>query len=217
MDCPFVVERGPRRFACGGAEPRSGGVLLKGRGPRFAQQNGVTNDPNTPSPPPAAPPAPVASTPTAPARQFPPPSTLTGPPVSRNPDILRSRFAPAALLLFFILVWTFMIPHQNKDEKLAARVTNAIIADNMKPVENDFNSLRWAELENRAKVGQLSQDLNELGKLKSVKEDTPKDSRPSYHHFQAQFEKGTWEEEMTYDPQGKIGSFYVHAPGARAR
>jgi len=115
-----------------------------------------------------------------------------------------------AVLAVVIVGWLIFRPHENKNESEATRITQAIVNNNMQPVERDFNALARTQLENRGKVGRLSDDLNALGKLKSVKEDTPKDSRPLYHHFSATFEKGTWVEDMTYDGDGKVASFHVH-------
>jgi hypothetical protein len=127
---------------------------------------------------------------------------------------LRARLAPAALIVLALILWAIFMPRQSASERLATRVTTAIVNNDMKPVADDFNAIPREQLSNRAKVGLLSQDLNELGKFKAVKEDTPAGSPALYHHFKAQFEKGTWEEDLTYDSAGKIRSFHVHAPAA---
>ena len=67
--------------------------------------------------------------------------------------------------------------HENRYEKLASDVTKAIAANNMRPVEGDFNALRRPQLEDRGKVGQLSDFVNADGAFKSVKEDTPADAK----------------------------------------
>ena len=101
---------------------------------------------------------------------------------------------------------------ENHYEALATQVTKAIVANDMRPVVNDFNPVDWRELGNRALVGRLSNELNDLGPLQSIKEDTPSGSDPLFHHFQAHFSKATWVEDMTMDPTGKIVSFHVRAP-----
>ena len=100
---------------------------------------------------------------------------------------------------------------ENHYEQLADRVTKAIVANDMRPVEPDFNALRRPQLENRERVGRLSDDLRPLGAFKAVHEDTPKDAPAGFHHFQAQFEKATWVEDLTVDADGKIAAFHVHA------
>jgi hypothetical protein len=103
---------------------------------------------------------------------------------------------------------------ENHNEQLADRVTMAIVANDMRPVEPDFNALARPGLENRAKVGRLSDDLNALGKFKRTHETTPKDAPPLRHTFDADFEKGAWVEDLTFDSDGKIASFHVHPPAA---
>jgi len=125
---------------------------------------------------------------------------------------MRSRLAPATLIVIALVLWAILRPHANPNEQLATRVTVAIVNNDMRPVEKDFNAEARGQLENRARVGRLSQDLNELGKLKAIKEDTQQGAAAGAHHFQAQFEKGTWEEDLTFDADGKIAHFHVHAP-----
>jgi hypothetical protein len=101
----------------------------------------------------------------------------------------------------------------NHYEQQANVVTKAIVANDMRPVEKDFNALVRPKLENRARVGALSDQLAVLGQFKGVKENTPKDAPSGAHKFDAAFEKATWIECMTYDADGKISSFDVLPPG----
>jgi hypothetical protein len=114
------------------------------------------------------------------------------------------------LLVVLVAGWLLLRPHENKAERLATDVTKAIQQNNMQPVEKEFNALRRPELENRAKVGRLSDQVVALGALKSIKEDTPKDAPAGYHHFVAQFDKATWVEDITLDSDGKISAFHIH-------
>ena len=100
----------------------------------------------------------------------------------------------------------------NHYERQADAVTKAIIANDMRPVESDFNALVRPKLESRARVGILSDQLLTLGTFKGVKEDTPSDAPPRAHKFAANFEHATWIECMTYDSEGKIASFDVLPP-----
>ncbi len=176
------------------------------------------SDPNVPSVPsgqpasqPAAqPPVPQPPLPGGPAIIPPPPSGGAILPGSRTPGL--SRWTIVVVIAAVALAWFLFRPHGNPYEKLATEVTQAIENNDMRPVEKDFNAIPRAQLEDHAKVGRLADDLNALGKLKDIKEDTPAGSAPTYHHFQAHFEKGTWLEDMTMDNDGKIASFHVHAP-----
>ncbi len=93
---------------------------------------------------------------------------------------------------------------------LADKVTRAVIANNMRPVEPEFNAIVRPELENRQAVGRLSDQLNELGAFHGVKETTPFGTFPGKHTFDARFAKATWVEDMTIDRDGKIASFRIH-------
>jgi len=105
---------------------------------------------------------------------------------------------------------------ENHYEKTADQVTKAIVANDMRPVESDFNAIVRPKLLNRARVGELSDELNALGPLKRVKETTTKDARDGEHTVDAVFEKATWQEVLTMDSDGKIAAFYVHPPNSNA-
>lgn len=102
----------------------------------------------------------------------------------------------------------------NHNEQMADQVTKAIVANDMRPVESDFNAIVRPKLLNRAKVGELSDELNALGAFKGVKEVENKDAKTGEHDFDARFEKATWHEVLVLDSDGKIAAFYVHAPRA---
>jgi len=118
-----------------------------------------------------------------------------------------------ALVIFIVLVWIVnsLVHHENRYEKLADSVTAAVASNDMRPVESEFNALRRPALENRATVGRLSDFVNELGAFKRTKEDTPANSPAGFHHFVAQFDKGTRSEEITLDADGKIAKFQIHS------
>ena len=101
----------------------------------------------------------------------------------------------------------------NQYEKQADAVTKAIIANDMRPVEKDFNALVRPKLESRARVGALSDQLAALGAFQGAKENTPAGAPPRAHKFDASFEKATWTECATYDEDGKIAAFDVLPPG----
>jgi len=98
---------------------------------------------------------------------------------------------------------------ENRYEQLATDVTRAIAANDMRPVEKDFNAIRRPKREDRAKVGGLSDFVNAEGKLKNVKEQTPPDAKSGTHRFVATFEKGQRAEDLTVDADGKVVDFHV--------
>ncbi|MFY9779839.1 MAG: hypothetical protein WAJ85_04930 [Candidatus Baltobacteraceae bacterium] len=149
---------------------------------------------------------------------------MTSPPVNVTPGSRPGTRAPSArvrqlyvvvVLVVTAILFRLVVPHHNRYERLADDVTKAIVANDMRPVEGDFNALRRPQLEDRAKVGQLSNDLNALGAFKGVKETTPSGASEGYHTFSAAFEKATWNEDMTLDADGKIAAFHVHPSTAQ--
>ncbi len=117
----------------------------------------------------------------------------------------------AVIVAFFLLSRLF--PHENRYEKLATNITNAIANNDMRPVEKSFNAVRRTQLQDRARVGNLSNMVVPLGKLKRSKENTPSGSPAGYHQFVEQFEKGTLFEKYQLDPDGKVVNFFI-GPGA---
>ena len=101
---------------------------------------------------------------------------------------------------------------ENHYEKLADTVTQAIVANDMRPVEGDFNALVRPKLVNRARVGALSDRLAPLGKFENVKEDTPSNVSAGEHDFAAHFASATWRVRMLIDADGKISAFYITPP-----
>jgi hypothetical protein len=105
---------------------------------------------------------------------------------------------------------------ENAAERLAGSITAAIVANDMRPVEKHFNALVRPKLEDRGRVGRLSDELNALGKLKRVKETTASGESSGRHTFIAEFTKGSEIEEMTLDGEGKISAFHVRGQSAPA-
>jgi hypothetical protein len=123
--------------------------------------------------------------------------------------------SPLVWIVLLVVVagaWFALRPRENHAEKLATDVTKAVINNNMQPVEKEFNALARPELENRQRVGRLSDQIVALGPLKSVKEDTPAGATAGKHHFVVTFEKATWDEDLTLDADGKISAFHIHPP-----
>lgn len=99
--------------------------------------------------------------------------------------------------------------HYNKNEKEADKITRAVIANDMAPVINDFDSQARATV-TRIAVARLSDQLNQEGKYQGIKEDTKASGSPNTHYFEAKFDKHTWLETMSLDDDGKVRAWNVH-------
>jgi len=143
---------------------------------------------------------------TPPPSPSPPPFRAGG---SRAPSGPRKLVVPIVIALAVFFGANKLLHHENRYEKLATDVTKAIAANDMHPVDKEFNALTREKLHDRGKVGQLSDFVNADGKLKKIKEDTPSGSAPGFHHFVATFENGQRAEDLTVDADGKIADFHV--------
>lgn len=117
---------------------------------------------------------------------------------------------PLALgIVVLVSAFNTLRHHENRYEKLASDVTRALAANDMRPVEGEFNAITRPKLEDRGKVGTLSDFVNADGKLESVKEQPQPEGKPNTHLFIATFEKGQRAEDITLDSDGKIVDFHV--------
>lgn len=94
---------------------------------------------------------------------------------------------------------------QNKYERQAQAITQAVIDNDMRPVQNDIAPSVHVT---RVQIAALSDQLAGEGKLISVKED-PKACPPAAHCFDVKFEKHTWYETMVINEQGKVAGWHI--------
>jgi hypothetical protein len=95
---------------------------------------------------------------------------------------------------------------ENKYEKIAHEFTQAL-------QNNDYNAA--AKLQNsetaaqmgRGRLGTAADRLAPLGKINSVKENTPPNDGDRVHEFDVSFQNGTVHEKIKFDPDGKIYRF----------
>ncbi len=98
---------------------------------------------------------------------------------------------------------------RNKDEKEADKITRAVIANDMRPAQNDFAAAPRQKM-TRVAVARLSDELNNLGTYKGLKEDTPSGSPAGTHTFTVTFDKETWHESMMVDSGGKVSAWKIN-------
>jgi hypothetical protein len=112
----------------------------------------------------------------------------------------------AIIVVLIAIIARAFVHHENKYEKIAAGVTQALQANDLAAVQK-YQNAETATQVNRARVGHAADVLGPLGKLKSVKETTPKDAPPRVHEFDLAFQNGNVHETMKLDPQDKIVRF----------
>lgn len=89
---------------------------------------------------------------------------------------------------------------QNKYESQAQKITQAVINNDMRPVQEDLSPRLHVT---RVQVAEASDELNAAGKLLSIKETT--DNCPAgVHCFDVKFEKHAYVERMQLDENGKV-------------
>lgn len=139
-------------------------------------------------------------------KQLPPTGPSGGAPLKSRGGAMIPLILGIAVLVSAVNVFRH---HENRYERLASDVTHALAANDMRPVEKEFNAVTRPKLEDRGKVGNLSDFVNADGKLKSVKEQAQPEGKPNVHLFVATFEKGQRAEDLTVDSDGKIVDFHV--------
>ncbi|GAC1419313.1 MAG: hypothetical protein NVSMB5_11140 [Candidatus Velthaea sp.] len=119
-----------------------------------------------------------------------------------------------AAVLGFLLLKSFF-GGENKYEKIANELTAALQTNDLAAVQKLQNA-ETATHVNHGVVGRASDKLAPLGKIKKVKETTPKDAAERVHEFDVSFDKGAVHEMMKLDPQDKIVTFrYETSPAAK--
>jgi hypothetical protein len=118
-----------------------------------------------------------------------------------------TRIAAAAVCAAVVLAGCSF---ENKYEREADRITRAVMANDINPVKDDIAPGSHIT---RVQIAEWSDELNDQGKLISVKEITPCD--PGAHCFDVKFEKHTYREELAMDDQGKVVSWRFKMADAR--
>ena len=95
---------------------------------------------------------------------------------------------------------------QNRNEREAEKITNAVIANDLRPVQNDI--AKGINI-TRVQIAEWSDELNAQGKLLSVKETTA-NCTPGWHCFVVKFQKHTYVERMRLDENGKVAKWNYH-------
>ena len=100
----------------------------------------------------------------------------------------------------------------NRDDAQADKITRAVINNDMSPVMNDLDPAIKGQI-TRVRVAELSDELNDQGKLLSIKE-TQQNCKPGWHCFDVKFQKRNYVEHMQMDDQNKVVNWYFRPADA---
>lgn len=140
-----------------------------------------------------------------------PPARVTANAPPRRRSSLGQTAILAAAVIALILLARACFPGPNRYEKLARGVTEALQRNDLAAVQKLENAQTAVEM-SRVRVAQAADTFAPLGKLRSVRETTPKDAPPRVHDFDVRFDKGRVHERMQVDPQDKVVHFHYDAP-----
>lgn len=99
---------------------------------------------------------------------------------------------------------------QNKYEREAQKITEAVQKNDMSAVKSDLSPNIALS---RVQVANWSDELSAQGKLESVKEVTPC-NKPGFHCLTVKFQKSTYDEWLQMDDQNKVVNWHFHAANA---
>ncbi|MGA8576298.1 MAG: hypothetical protein WB609_11540 [Candidatus Cybelea sp.] len=95
---------------------------------------------------------------------------------------------------------------QNRNEREADRITRAVAANDLRPVQDD---LAKGIAITRVQIAEWSEELDAQGKLLSVRETTASCS-PGWHCFDVKFQKHEYVERLRFDENGKVVNWEFH-------
>lgn len=131
----------------------------------------------------------------------PPPRTVMPADARRNQLIVL-----AVIVILFVVLVRACAAHENKYEHIARELTEAVQSNDYNAVAKLENSETAAEM-GRGRLGSAADALGPLGKVRSVKEDTPPGEAVREHEFTVTFEKGAAHETIVFDPDDKVFHF----------
>lgn len=127
----------------------------------------------------------------------------------------RARQNQLILLAVFVIALVVLVRAcaggENRYERDTHQLTQAIQDGNLAAAQKLMNSGTGADL-SHTRFGAATDALAPLGKIRRVKENTPKNDPPRVHEFDVTFEKGTVHEKLEFDPDGKIFHFHYDRP-----
>lgn len=121
---------------------------------------------------------------------------------------MNSRLALAALAAAVVVAGCSF---ENKYEREADKITHAVMANDLSPVKNDISPDVHIT---RVQIAAASDELNDQGKLESIKEVTCPPGMAGVHCFIVKFEKNTYHETLAMDDQGKVTRWTYHIADA---
>ena len=129
--------------------------------------------------------------------------------VARKP-ISRPVVLILIVLLVFVAARLVFGHHENKWERIASGVTQALQKNDVAAVKQ-YQNAETATRVTASRVGRGADTLTPLGSLKNVKQ-TAVDDATRIHQFTVTFDKGTLHETIKFDPDDKIVAFRYDEP-----
>ena len=128
----------------------------------------------------------------------------------------RSRQNQIIALAVFVVVLVLLVracsPHENRYERIARDFTAAVQNNDLAGVTK-FENAETAADTSHGRLGRGADQLGPLGKIRSVRETTPKDDAPRVHEFDVTFQNGSVvHEKFLFDPNDKVFRFKYDPP-----
>lgn len=98
---------------------------------------------------------------------------------------------------------------QNRNEREADKITQAVLHNDMSPVMGDFDPAIKGEI-TRVRVAELSDELHDQGAYKGLKQTTVW-CKTGYVCFDVSFAKRPYREIMKVGSDGKVQYWWMHA------
>jgi hypothetical protein len=134
---------------------------------------------------------------------------VAGPRPVTTPNASARRNQIIALAVFVVVLLLLVRAcsgRENTYEHIAHELTQAVQSNDYNAVAKLENTETAAEM-GHGRLGTAADRLAPLGKIKSVKENTPPNDGDRVHEFDVTFENGSVHEKIKFDPQDKVFKF----------
>jgi hypothetical protein len=118
------------------------------------------------------------------------------------------------ILAVFVIVLVLLVRacsgRENRYERMAHELTAAVQRNDVAAVQKLETKETAADMSHQ-RFGQAVDAFAPLGKVESVKENTPPNDGARVHEFDVKFQNGTVHEKIKFDPDDKVFKFAFEA------